>query len=752
MAARRLWTWPTRTQPESRQFQGPKFALIENGELDKTSSSSKVRSTGSETSSTRLRKLLHSLGLESIYILLQEIRGRSFTEQRKIAILGDLRSATYVSILHIVPTAASATLLALNWKGYYIGSELSGPVGEDGLKFLGLQFAAKMLELLAMASLSTILFALVRSQLISGYLPLGAMTAGFEFSKLSLLWSKEFIATCATRFSSFGSKTFLVATIIVFTMLGAAIGPSAAVASQPVLRDWPAGGTVFWLNATAHDLWPLRLDQVAIPDLPCNYSQNVSCFPPSYSLLANGLLSLWPSDSLTAPDDGTQPQVMPERVLISGHHSVQTMATRFRGPLIYQPELTVATAPSAMIADAVSQIERYWFIANTFQCIRHSGFCYYNDIIQSIDAMQPVTYVRCSASNVNAAVRFSRLDQGARNYPLVEYNSTVIGSRQWFDSSTANGTTPSLSWVELSEADFGRSSIGAVVALPGINSTQNPDQVLACTVDARWANATTTISFLGGPTIASGLPTDWFVGGQLLLGSNGLPLWPQIKLAPAWGDSINPIIEQPTTSIFAMLCNSVGRLNNVSRAQSPINAVESVLAVMITDSLSRTSSMATIMGSLKGVGTSEEWKNELLPKGTIFNTGGSAFNYSYQEGDQSTKLEVKTTVNGYGYGITTATLLSTLVLLIYSLIAISYIIYTIFFAKTTSSSWESITELVALAMNSKPSSAMQNTGAGIATLSTLKQPIRIRVSDDRLQIVFEEQAGDEKVAPNDFYS
>ncbi|KAF4624009.1 hypothetical protein G7Y89_g14168 [Cudoniella acicularis] len=702
--------------------------------------------------STRLRKFSHSLRLDSFYILFQEIRGRSKLEERKIAIIADLRSAFLVSLLHIIPTAASTTLIVLNWRGFYIGRELQGVVGEDGLKFLGLQFAAKMLELLAMASLSTIMFGVVRAQLISDSLPFGAITAGFEFTKLSLLWSKEFVATCATTFSSSTNKALLIATIIVFTMLGAGIGPSAAVASQPVLRDWPAGGTEFWLNTTVQGLWPLTLNNIAPSDLPCNSSNSDSCFPLNYNLLASGQLSLWPSTSFLSADHGSLPTVYPEKVLIAGRHSMRTMETRFRGPFIYQPDLTAVTVPSAAIADAISQISRYWFIANEHQHVTgKDAYYFYNDIVHTVEALQPVVYVRCSASGLNATVQFSRLDRGSGNYPLVSYGNTTTGSQQWFDAATGNGLSPSLSWVELPEADFGPSSVGAIVALPGTNTTRIAPQVLGCTVDARWANATTTVSFLGGPMITSGSPDNWFTGGQLGLNLSGLPLWPRVKIAPAWAEAINPIIEQPSTSVFAKLCNSLARLNSISMAPLPINAVESILVTIIADGLARTGGTSTILGSLKGIDDSYsagEWITEFLPKNSVFGTGGSAFDYLYQVGDQSTRFEARTTVNGYGYGITTATLLSTLVLLTYSLIAVIYIIYSICFAKTTSSSWESITELVALAANSTPSSALRSTGAGIARLTTLKNQVGIRLSDNRLQMIFEDEGGAGKILPN----
>jgi hypothetical protein len=81
-----------------------------------------------------------------------------------------------------------------------------------------------------MASLSTISFAAVRARLASDSLSFGAIIAGFEFTNLSLLWSKEFIAICSAKFASSTRKALLITTIIVSTILVAGIRPSAAVA------------------------------------------------------------------------------------------------------------------------------------------------------------------------------------------------------------------------------------------------------------------------------------------------------------------------------------------------------------------------------------------------------------------------------------------------------------------------------------------------------------------------------------------
>ena len=138
-------------------------------------------------------------------------------------------------------------------------------------------------------------------------------------------------------------------------------------------------------------------------------------------------------------------------------------------------------------------------------------------------------------------------------------------------------------------------------------------------------------------------------------------------------------------SIFQRLCDSVGRLNDITIAPPPMNAVEAILAVMVTDSPARTGSTATSLGFLKSLDEEEEWASEILPKGTIFGSGGSAFNYSQKAEDNSTEFEMRTTILGYGYRITTATLLSIIFLSVYVLIAVIYVSYLIFYPKTTSS-------------------------------------------------------------------
>ena len=187
--------------------------------------------------------------------------------------------------------AASMLLITLNFKGFYIGGELSGSSGQDDLKMLGLQVTAKILELLAMASLSVIILALIRRELVNAHLPFGAVTASFQFSSIGFLWSKEFVAACKSKYSSLKKKVLLLSVIVVFTILGGTLGPAAATAGQPVLKDWPAGGTSFYLNSTMEELYPTVLDKVTLLERPCQSAESDDCAITNHQVIADGLLA-----------------------------------------------------------------------------------------------------------------------------------------------------------------------------------------------------------------------------------------------------------------------------------------------------------------------------------------------------------------------------------------------------------------------------------------------------------------------------
>lgn len=124
-----------------------------------------------------------------------------------------------------------------------------------------LQTAAKLQELLIVASLATIVFQLTRDELLFGDgLPLGLLAAGVDFTKLSF-WSPKTLGSLRSLFS--GPRKYRRILLAMFLPLASVIaifaGPSCAVLLVPQTQDWPAGGTPVSLNGTVEDFWPVEL-------------------------------------------------------------------------------------------------------------------------------------------------------------------------------------------------------------------------------------------------------------------------------------------------------------------------------------------------------------------------------------------------------------------------------------------------------------------------------------------------------------
>lgn len=101
--------------------------------------------------------------------------------------------------------------------------------------------------------------------------------------------------------------------------------------------------------------------------------------------------------------------------------------------------------------------------------------------------------------------------------------------------------------------------------------------------------------------------------------------------------------------------------------------------------------------------------------------------------------------SGYGYNASPITVkLAIVVLLIYLAMTAAYIVYSVS-TGYAATSWDSIAELTALALNSEPPKALKNTSVGIDTVETYRRPINIRVNQrDSLEIVFQKSGLSEK--------
>ena len=101
------------------------------------------------------------------------------------------------------------------------------------------------------------------------------------------------------------------------------------------------------------------------------------------------------------------------------------------------------------------------------------------------------------------------------------------------------------------------------------------------------------------------------------------------------------------------------------------------------------------------------------------------------------QFEIQHYLSGYGYdSSTTAVRLSLAVLLTYICVTVAHLIYTLI-TGNVATSWDSIAELVTLALNSQRPDSLENTSVGVDTLETFRQLVNIRVNDENsAEIVF----------------
>ncbi|KAF2030503.1 hypothetical protein EK21DRAFT_88825 [Setomelanomma holmii] len=107
------------------------------------------------------------------------------------------------------------------------------------------------------------------------------------------------------------------------------------------------------------------------------------------------------------------------------------------------------------------------------------------------------------------------------------------------------------------------------------------------------------------------------------------------------------------------------------------------------------------------------------------------------EPSEYSTFEVWDTLYAYGYSTDTISIRSSpAVITAYCIITIMYLAY-ILLSGSTSTAWNSLIELVALALQSRKPEILGHVGVGIDSIKTFKQAIGIRVNnDDELELIF----------------
>ena len=553
----------------------------------------------------------------------------------------------YVVLLHLIPIAAVVVITSLNLYGYWIGKELSGIKNKNSPKELALQLTAKLHELLMLASLNEALLTHLLKCLAFGHgLPFASLTAGTKFKDLSYLWSRDFWAMCAT---SYHRKSQLIPLMIVCVLLGVVIGPSSAVVLIPRLDVWPAGEAVMKLNTSDNLLWPAKLEQSASDVTNCNRS-TLGCFNPStWDSIGANLFSYW--GHITTGGSTSYPQ----HINVPSISSLRSMDIRLRdsvGPSI--PPYTMASVQHAVIGDMVNSFRFLTLPSRSAKCKRSwsPAICSYKDLSWFVHAMQPVAVTTCLETQIKTS---------SVEFPIINHASSLLKTTSVsLNASFDNETQAQFRWTTLdSNPQLLDASIAVLVRLKTAAGAGD----YACTIQAQWANATTSTSFIStNYLVESAVPgfeyyalnDDEYRGRTVVIE----PQWAQQSVEKL-------VVSQTNTTVFENFWNLGQTSDDLSIK------LEAILSVLFVEKMAHTGS-GTVPLSITSKDLCLKIQGELVPPSQT----AAATSAEVNQRD----FALKTAMTGYGYGLYTTSglsasvLVSMVVLYVYSAVTLGHLV------------------------------------------------------------------------------
>ena len=474
----------------------------------------------------------------------------------------------------------------------------------------------------------------------------------------------------------------------------------------------------------------------------------------------------------------------PPSVEVTGQNSLRRLiiAMQDSDSSGYDPNIAIATTQQAAVADALSATGVLWNLAvsdvstkghghpeDQLDAVHSIAQDYYqpytvascqSDVIDGLDDRRPVAFPLPPSSDpsmLNASAYDDSILLGYRMSP----STATLSPGHAFKypgitrSEILNTSGPPwenrLRWVELPNDPFNGTAIGAVVLLPKTEDDK-AQQIIVCNLGAGWGTSTmNTSTFSATPqTVLSEVDAEVPKGVELfnvptpkaegdVLNDNAyfyLPVFPErtVTVTEEWANFLNPSLSSMNTTLFHHLMTS-----NITSIQVTTN-VKLILAGLLANGLSSIGSTSKLQGTIKTVKGPDG--SSSINGNYWFSGKGNIFEVNPSDSADWVKLRVSSVFQGYAYNTDgTSQKLAISVLLLYCASALAHIIYA-GFSGISSTCWDSIAEVTALAVNSPPTRALRNTCAGITELDIFKLPVRILTMRDEegdgehLELVF----------------
>ncbi|KAI0127062.1 hypothetical protein BJ170DRAFT_630925 [Xylariales sp. AK1849] len=710
--------------------------------------------------------------------------------------------------IHILSVGCTAAVLQLSFRNVYWTDDnnLNNTKWSFGLN-LGLdqeevanilQFPAKLHEIFIVASLSAIIFSVIRRRLIGTRgVPFGFLMGGYQAGSVEYLFSGGFWGPFTHAIKHHISGVFGLGLFIGLGIVYAnVVGPCSAVLIVPNLSWWdvpnPFNGQPLtsYTDAPREDLYP---NDLAAPE-PGAY--DATCFTSNMTSTCPGAGNPDLQDLATAyANEGIAPNITMSQIYGRARRDLTAVHTSVDND-------TVLVA-SSLHSDVTEVIGLFWHYVSTNA---KSGLIYnigrpQLQIEDPSNSLSAVVQVQCNPFDLyearNGEVDVTFPTKLFSDYVVTDNKTGPPVPREYWDFSSQYNVT-NFTWVDLQSVGWKdqtlSASIGALASVPYRNGEGSGEDVVrtqdtllvACVLDARWAATEVTYDPTQDDTVNTNITDATLFKGAThdkdLRARYGLTNL--ITIDPAWAEMLNvpgitaqskggEILEVPAIEaiLLPFVTNGTEKLaphggtvddqvETEYRAFQPptwdpkndydentAETIATILSLAVADGLSR----ATYNLYNYDMVFDNSNKANYTMVNLLTQAGEAVIEPWYSSEDELSLdawLPLTFTVKRYGWGYGTHTKTAKFaisVLLLHAAIAITYILYGLFhwaFSRWSSSAWGEVGEIFALAMLSSEPKALRGAGAGIDAWDTWKLDVMVRErGTERVELVFGDRNG-----------
>ncbi|KAK8232083.1 hypothetical protein HDK90DRAFT_526272, partial [Phyllosticta capitalensis] len=557
---------------------------------------------------------------------------------------------------------------------------LKTTIVEHSISNTSLQYLAKALELLTQASISAAAFTYFRIIYSSGDgVPFGAITAGLQLSSLSYLWSLDLLGSLLSKSFQLRRKAVFAVFVLISILLTATVGPAIATCLIPRVQDITLSRNEAYFPDSEDTMYPAQIDADYVSD---------TCKSLNQSLTRNSICPFtgWGDLDKMSITSNTTPGVNQQL-----SYGVRRLKSYFF--LDTPARFSVARASTVSLKPESSIIKRMkeelspkrFLTAPSLRTLEHLNDELW-DYYYNTDYMMYQLKLSWQEPSPVARAFCHPPDSIAENQTALNYRNPLDpASDVYIDVPSSKGSQDTDFYYKIHWSGSTTPGI-SVVAMVLSNNTV----VLMCPIIAGWVNGTQSASLAQWPY------------------TNDLS-WSRdpVNISTGWAALLAPeFVDSRTSVIDSLLPRDTDILYYYANP---------IVAGLVVNGMSSYAYNSSLFDPYS-------WKNQSL----------------------STKYRNTYTIYVGILAYSTKDLpvqLSLAVLATYVAYVLAFIIYTLGFSRSASFAWDSISELVALALLSKPpEKSLRNTRAGIETVELFKQHVHIRVvEDEKLELVFKDE-------------